>query len=76
MNIFEKPRQKYKPKKIDYLLIAETPPKSDSNRFFYFEQVDRQDSLFLETMKCLYPEDTEFVDAKTSRSRKKFFRKI
>lgn len=73
MNKFEKARLKYKPEKIKYLLVAETPPKSDSNRFFYFENVDKQDSLFLETMKLLYPNDTEFVETKKIRERKKEF---
>lgn len=73
MNKFEQARQKYKPANIKYLLIAETPPKMNSDRFFYFENVDTQDSLFLETMKCLYPEETENVDTKSIRSNKKYF---
>ena len=58
----EKARLKYKPKKIKYLLIAETPPKSNSNRYFYYENVKEKDSLFLETMIVLYP---EFVSDKS-----------
>ena len=71
MNRFETARQKYRPSQIDYLLVAETPPNSDSNRFFYFENVDKQDSLFLETMKLLYPNETKFVETKEIRRRKK-----
>ena len=70
---FEKARRKYRPELIKYLLVAETPPKSDSKRFFYFENVDEQDSLFLETMKCLYPSDTRNVETKTIRARKSYF---
>mgnify|MGYP001281546253 CR=1 FL=1 len=73
MNRFETARQKYRPSQIDYLLVAETPPNSDSNRFFYFENVDKQDSLFLETMKLLYPNETKFVETKEIRRRKKEF---
>jgi hypothetical protein len=73
MSRFEIARQKYKPNTIKYLLVAETPPKSDSNRFFYFEKVDKQDSLFLETMKVLYPVDTQFVETKEIRRRKSEF---
>lgn len=73
MNRFETARLKYKPEKIEYLLVAETPPKSDSNRFFYFENVNKQDSLFLETMKLLYPSETEFAETKEIRRRKKEF---
>lgn len=73
MNRFEQVRLQYKPKRIKYLLVAETPPKSDSKRFFYFEKVDKQDSLFLETMKLLYPEITGHFDTKTIRRKKKEF---
>lgn len=73
MNNIEKARLKYKPKKIKYLLIAETPPKSSSERFFYFENVTTQDSLFLETMKAVYPDITDGLNAKMIRNQKKKF---
>ncbi|MES2681331.1 MAG: hypothetical protein V4635_15660 [Bacteroidota bacterium] len=73
MEKFEIERQKYKPATIEYLLVAETPPKITSDRFFYFENVEKQDSLFLETMKCLYPSDTGKVNIKTIRANKKLF---
>lgn len=77
MNNIEISRLKYKPEKINYLLIAETPPKSDSERFFYFENVYKQDSLFLETMKLIYPEITKHLDIKDIRkSKKKFLEKF
>ena len=37
--------KKYQPDKIKLLLIAEAPPKSE-DRYFYFEKVNEQDSLF------------------------------
>jgi len=75
MNLIETARHKYKPHKVEYLLVAETPPKSDSNRFFYFEQVDKHDSLFIETMKLLYPSETEYAETKDIRRGKKEFLK-
>jgi hypothetical protein len=48
-------RNKYKPAHIRTLLIAESPP-CDLDRYFYFENVPKQDSLFLEIMGVLYPE--------------------
>jgi hypothetical protein len=51
----EKARNKYKPDDIKYLFVAEAPPAS-LDRFFYFEDVKEQDSLFLEMMKWLIPE--------------------
>jgi hypothetical protein len=53
---FDIARSKYKPATIKVLLLAEAPPGVISNRFFYFENVDRGDTLFLETMKALYPD--------------------
>ena len=73
MNQFETARLKYKPSAIKYLLVAETPPKVCSNRFFYFEEVDKQDSLFLEMSKMLYPAQTQSLSAKQIRADKKHF---
>ncbi len=49
-------RLKYKPATIKCLFIAEAPP-SNEDRFFYFENVLEQDSLYLEMMKALFAED-------------------
>ena len=46
-------RSNYKPAKISCLFIAESPP-SEEDRFFYFEEVNDQDSLYLEMMKALF----------------------
>lgn len=69
----EQVRIKYKPDEVKYLLIAETPPKSNSNRFFYFENVKEQDSLFLETMKVIYPKSVLSITTKEIRSIKMMF---
>src|SRR5688500_12477029 len=47
-------REKYRPSRIKTLLIAEAPP-DNLNRFFYFEDVKQQDSLFLEIMGVIFP---------------------
>lgn len=70
-NKFEIAREKYKPDKINCLMIAEAPPAEESDRFFYFEQVWEQDSLFLETMKVLYSE--KYTSPIEVRRRKKEF---
>ena len=48
-------RNKFKPHDVKILLIAEAPP-CDPDRYFYFEDVKKQHSLFLEIMAILYPE--------------------
>ena len=67
---YEVARSKYLPKRIRYLLVAESPPR-DPRRFFYFENVWKADNLFLETMKVLYP--SEAFTAKLIRSKKAQF---
>lgn len=64
-------RKKYKPNEIKILFVAEAPPKESSDRFFYFEEVKEGDSLFIETMKVLYP--NEFTTTKMVRLQKKKF---
>ncbi len=57
-NRYAKARNKYKPNSIRVLLIAEAPP-NNLDRYFYFEEVKTQDSLFLEIMGVLYPEQKQ-----------------
>jgi hypothetical protein len=59
-NEYDKIRQQYHPQKITMLLIAESPPpgaNTDSSRHFYrSDKVRRDDRLFTNTIKALYPE--------------------
>lgn len=59
-SFFEAARAKYLPDWVKLLFIAEAPPASESERFFYFEKVDRGDALFLEMMKVIYPKKAHF----------------
>lgn len=67
----ERARTKYRPKTIDWLLIAEAPPVA-TNRFFYFETVRRGDSLFLETVRVLFKEATDATAAQIRESKKTY----
>jgi len=49
---YESAREKYRPEHIRTLFIAEAPP-TNTERFFYFEDVRSHDSLFWEMMKVL-----------------------
>ena len=48
---FSRARRKYRPRKVRFLLIAESPPSSGG--FFYFDTTIGKDHLFRETMKAL-----------------------
>ena len=61
-------RLKYKPERIERLLIDESPPDS-FRRFFYSEKSRKYDHLYLSTMKALYPG----VDKKEFGARKGAF---
>ena len=70
----EKARLQYKPTKIRCLLLTEAPPPDESERFFYYEQVPRGDSFFLETIKVLFPEEYKTFDTvKEVRAHKTYF---
>ena len=59
--------QRYKPDKVSTLFIAEAPPCAD-DRYFYFENVPEQDSLWIELTKAIYKD--EFGETKKERPRK------
>lgn len=54
-NRYAKARNRFKPRQVTMVLIVEGPPDS-LDRHFYFEDVKKHDSLFLEIMGVLYPE--------------------
>lgn len=60
MNEYDKIRETFKPKFIKVLFIAESPPPAaniQSSRHFYrYEQIRKDDRLFVNTIKALFPE--------------------
>jgi hypothetical protein len=52
----------YRPSRIRLLFIAEAPPAYRFHRFFYFADVRRMDTLFLEIMKTLYAKEVGYRD--------------
>lgn len=63
MNSYDTARQKYKPDHIKFLLIAESPPPApethSSRQFYYTDRIRKDDRLFTNTMRALYPEAVE-----------------
>ncbi|HEU5121614.1 MAG TPA: hypothetical protein VFT59_02115 [Candidatus Saccharimonadales bacterium] len=53
-------REKYKPDHIRLLFIAESPPPppdiQSSRQFYYTDRIRRDDRLFINTIRALYPE--------------------
>ncbi len=61
-------KERYRPQRIKLIFIAEAPP-CVSDRFFYFEDVQKGDSLFLHIIRAVFP-DLENVQTKELRARK------
>lgn len=74
ISVFVQARKKYLPDKVKLLFITEAPPTPDRQRYFYFEQVKQGDSLFLEMIKVLFPEEVAaFETVKALRAEKVHF---
>jgi hypothetical protein len=63
MNEYDEVRKKYKPTHIKFLLIAESPPPAagtqSSRQFYYTDRIRKDDRLFTNTIRALYPEAVE-----------------
>ena len=64
--------QSYKPKKVETLFIAEAPPCKE-DWYFYYEDVRKQDSLWIELTKAIYK--TDFGETRFERTRKDYWLK-
>ncbi|MCL4536816.1 MAG: hypothetical protein M1610_04405 [Nitrospirae bacterium] len=58
MSSIKELREKYRPDKIQYLLIAESPPicENDQVRFFYNPDQEKWDFMFKSIMDCVFPD--------------------
>jgi len=67
MHSYEDIRKRYKPTRIRLLFIAESPPpdaQTQSSRHFYrSDKIRRDDRLFVNTIKALYPEAANQTEA-------------
>jgi len=68
MNRVQEAREKYRPEFIKTIFIAEAPPCTD-DRFFYFEDIKKGDSLFLHIIRAVFPE-LEAWETKAIRAKK------
>lgn len=68
---YEVERQKYKPDHIRFLLIAESPPPAadvqSSRQFYYTDRIRKDDRLFTNTIRALYPEAAEVPEPELER---------
>lgn len=80
MGSYDDIRQQYRPKRIKFLLIAESPPPSaeagGSRHFYRTDQVRPDDRLFNNTIKALYPEVADMPDAELQKDKEKWLRRL
>ena len=68
MNYIQLAREKYRPQKVKLIFIAEAPPCTEG-QFFYFNDVQKGDSLFLHIIRAVFP-DLEEWETKLIRAKK------
>ena len=80
VNSYEKLRQQYRPTRIKVLVIAESPPPSaevSSSRHFYrSDRILRDDRLFVNTIKALYPETADLTEAEVEPDKEQWLRRF
>ena len=73
-------REKYRPAKIKLLLIAESPPPApeiqSSRQFYYSERVRKDDRLFINTIKALYPETEDTKEPALEAEKETWLRRL
>ena len=80
MDSYDAIRQQYRPEHIRVLMIAESPPPAadvDSSRHFYrADKIRRDDRLFTNTVKALYPEAADKVEPELEKDKEQWLRKF
>jgi len=80
MNTYEETRQQYRPEHIKVLLIAESPPPSaevgGSRHFYRSAPVRKDDRLFVNTIKALYPDAAEQTETQIEPDKEQWLRRF
>jgi hypothetical protein len=80
MSEYDDLRLCYRPAKIHYLLIAESPPPSaefEGSRHFYRTDRPRHDDrLFTNTVKALYPETADLAEPDLETAKEQWLRRF
>lgn len=80
MNEYDAIREGYRPAKIHYLLIAESPPPppdfEGSRHFYRTDRARHEDRLFTNTIKALYPETTAMTEPELEASKDEWLRRF
>jgi len=80
MNAYDAVREQYKPERITFLLIAESPPPApaiqSSRQFYYTDRVRTDDRLFTNTIRALYPEAAEAAESDLQTQKQQWLHRL
>lgn len=80
MNSYDEVRKKYRPSHIKVLLIAESPPPEpevqSSRQFYYTDRIRKDDRLFVNTIRALYPETLEISEAQLEETKEEWLQRF
>jgi hypothetical protein len=80
MDSYETTRRQYKPKRIAFLLVAESPPPTadiqSSRQFYGSDKIRKDDRLFVNTIKALYPEVAGKTEAQIEPDKEQWLRRF
>ncbi|HET6747091.1 MAG TPA: hypothetical protein VFH06_03235 [Candidatus Saccharimonadales bacterium] len=80
MHTYEKLRLTYKPDHIACLLVAESPPPppstQSSRQFYYTDRIRKDDRLFINTIRALYPETLEIPEPALEEQKEKWLQRF
>ncbi|HSD56278.1 MAG TPA: hypothetical protein VLA92_03945 [Candidatus Saccharimonadales bacterium] len=80
MSSYDQVREQYKPTHIRYLIIAESQPPSphiqSSRQFYYADRIRKDDRLFTNTMRALYPEYADTPEPDLEAQKEKLLRRF
>lgn len=80
MSSYDTTRQQYRPRYIKTLLIAESPPPAanvqSSRQFYRSDQVRKEDRLFTNTIRALYPETADISESELEMQKEAWLRRF
>ena len=73
-------REKYRPAHITLLFIAESPPPAphvqSSRQFYYTDRLRKDDRLFTNTIKALYPEAAPITEPNLEKDKEQWLKRL
>jgi hypothetical protein len=80
MSSYNDIRQQYRPKHIKMLMIAESPPPppdvQSSRQFYYTDRPRKDDRLFTNTIRALYPEAADLPEAELEEHKQQWLERF